>query len=129
MRRVSRLGWCLGSPLALLAACWCAGLGLNLTGSLPIGLYLASQTAPVRGAIVLACLPPTVTAFALERGYVPRGGTCPDGALPAVDGRAGSMTRTRRGHDTVLREQAHVQSPRHPAGRGRRALELGRAPR
>ena len=82
MRRVSRLGWCLGSPLALLAACWCAGLRLNLTGSLPIGLYLASQTAPVRGAIVLTCLPPAVTAFALERGYVPRGGTCPDGALP-----------------------------------------------
>lgn len=82
MWRVSRLGAWFGGPLALLAACWCAGLRLNLTGSLPVGLYLASRAAPVRGAIVLACLPPTVTAFALERGYVPRGGTCPDGALP-----------------------------------------------
>ena len=82
MRRVSRLGWWFGSPLAVLAACWCAGLRLNLTGSLPVGLYLESRASPVRGAIVLTCLPPAVTAFALERGYVPRGGTCPDGALP-----------------------------------------------
>ena|SRR5437773_579931 len=82
MRRVSCLGWWLGSPLALLAACWCAGLRLNLTGSLPVGLYLESRVSPVLGAIVLVCLPPEVAAFALERGYVPRGGTCPDGALP-----------------------------------------------
>lgn len=78
----SRLVWCLGSPLALLAAGWLAGLRLNLTGSLPVGLYFASGAAPVRGALVLACLPPGVAAFATERGYVPRGGTCPGGAVP-----------------------------------------------
>ncbi len=43
---------------------------------------MASRAAPVRGAIVLACLPPEVAAFARERGYVPRGGACPGGGVP-----------------------------------------------
>ena len=74
--------WWLGSPVALLGAGWLAGLRLNLTGSLPVGLYLASRAVPVRGAIVLACLPPGVAAFARDRGYVPRGGGCPGDVLP-----------------------------------------------
>jgi conjugative transfer signal peptidase TraF len=81
-RRQPPLAWWLGSPLALLAGCWFAGLRLNLTGSLPIGLYLVSRAAPVRGSLVLACLPPGVAAFAKERGYVPRGGACPGGVVP-----------------------------------------------
>ena len=75
-RRVVRCAWQLGSPLALLGACGLAGLRLNLTGSLPIGLYRVSRAAPVREAIVLACLPPAVAAFARTRGYLPRGGQC-----------------------------------------------------
>src|SRR2546425_13272338 len=82
-----RLVWWLGSPVALLAAGWLAGLRLNLTGSLPVGLYLASRAVPARGAIVLACLPPRVAAFARDRGEVPRGGGCPRGVLPG--GKAG----------------------------------------
>src|SRR2546428_3819975 len=83
MRWVSgrRMVWWLGSPVALLAAGWLAGLRLNLTGSLPVGLDLASRAVPGRGAIVLACLPPRVAAFARNRGYVPRGG-CPGDVLP-----------------------------------------------
>jgi conjugative transfer signal peptidase TraF len=80
--RGCRLIWCLGSPVALLAAGRLAGLRLNLTGSLPVGLYLASGAAPSRDAIVLTCLPPDVAAFARERGYVPRGGGCLGGVLP-----------------------------------------------
>lgn len=75
------IGW-LGSPVALLAAGGLAGLRLNLTGSLPVGVYLASRAAPTRDAIVLSCLRPNVAAFAKERGYVPRGGGCPGGVLP-----------------------------------------------
>jgi conjugative transfer signal peptidase TraF len=80
--RGSRLVWCFGGPLVLLAAGWLAGLRLNLTASLPVGLYLASGAAPVRGSIVLACLPPMVAEFARERGYVPRGDECPGGVIP-----------------------------------------------
>src|SRR6266851_977069 len=74
-------GW-LGSPVVLLAAGWIAGLRLNLTGSLPVGLYLAVGAASARGALVLVCLPPQVAAFARARGYVPRGGACPGGVVP-----------------------------------------------
>ena len=75
------IGW-LGSPLGLLAAGGFAGLRLNLTGSLPVGLYLVSVAAPIRGGIVLTCLSPEVAAFATERGYVRRGGRCPGRVLP-----------------------------------------------
>lgn len=80
--RFLRVGWWLGSPLAVLGACGLAGLRLNLTGSLPIGLYRVSRAAPVREAIVLACLPPAIAAFARARGYVPSGGACPGGGVP-----------------------------------------------
>src|SRR5437667_9226178 len=77
-----RMLWWLGSPVAVLGTGWLAGLRLNLTGSLPVGLYLASRAVPIRGTIVLACLPPRVAAFARNRGYVPRGGGCPGDVLP-----------------------------------------------
>lgn len=79
----SRVFWWLVTAVVLLAAGRLAGLRLNLTGSLPVGLYLAARGAPTRGALVLVCLPPQVAAFARARGYVPRGGACPGGAVPA----------------------------------------------
>src|SRR3989442_3108223 len=84
MRWVSgrRMVWWLGSPVALLAAGWLAGLRLNLTGSLPVGLYLPSLAAPLRGAIVLAFLPPALSAVAPDRGYVPGGVGSPGRVLP-----------------------------------------------
>src|SRR3989454_9703645 len=80
--RGSRAVWLLATSVALLAAGRLAGLRLNLTGSLPVGLYVAAGAAPVRGALVLVCLPLEVAAFARARGYVPRGGACPGGVVP-----------------------------------------------
>jgi conjugative transfer signal peptidase TraF len=74
--------WWLASAVALLAAGRLAGLRVNLTGSLPVGLYVAARGAPARGLLVLVCLPPEVAAFARARGYVPRGGACPGGVVP-----------------------------------------------
>ncbi len=74
--------WRMASPLAVLGACWLAGLRLNLTGSLPVGLYLVTRAAPDRGSLVLMCLPVSVAAFAKTRGYVPQGGSCPGGLVP-----------------------------------------------
>ena len=68
--------------LVLGGAPWIAGLRLNLTRSLPIGLYVASRAALARGVTVLVCLPPGVARFAKARGYVPRGGSCPEGIAP-----------------------------------------------
>ena len=63
---------------------WAAGLHLNLTESIPAGLYRehAPELRPLqRGAIVLACLPLEVAKFARARGYLPRG-NCPGGTMP-----------------------------------------------
>src|SRR5881296_3096055 len=98
--RASRVVWWLASSVVALAAGRLAGLRLNLTGSLPVGLYLAAGDVPARGALVLVCLPPEVAAFARARGYVPRGGACPGGVVPigkpilAVAGDTVTVTRT-----------------------------------
>lgn len=65
------------------AASW-VGLRFNLTSSLPVGLYRVTHDSATieRGAIVLYCLPPPMAAFANKRGYVPRGGQCPNGLAP-----------------------------------------------
>jgi len=65
----------------LLAARW-LGVRVNLTGSLPVGLYVARPAEVARGALVLICLPPEIAAFASARGYVARGGACAGGTVP-----------------------------------------------
>jgi conjugative transfer signal peptidase TraF len=57
------------------------GLRLNLTSSIPPGIYRTTSDAVTRGAIVIACLPAEASAFAAARGFVPRG-RCPDGRSP-----------------------------------------------
>ena len=66
----------------MLGGCALGGLRLNLSGSMPVGLYLIAREPPVRGSIVLACLRMDVAQLAMARGYVPRGGSCPGGAMP-----------------------------------------------
>ncbi len=72
-----------GTSGFLLAAVvmWFAGLRVNLSGSMPIGLYRVSTGPAVRGAMVLACLPTDVAVFARSRGYVPSG-SCPGATAP-----------------------------------------------
>ena len=82
LRRVSRLTCSLWGTVALFGGTWLVGLRLNLTGSMPVGIYTTTRDAPARGSIVLACLPSDVAAFAKLRGYVPHGGSCPSGVLP-----------------------------------------------
>src|SRR6266566_4524667 len=65
-----------GSLLLATMVTWFAGVRVNLSGSMPIGLYRVSSAPPMRGAMVLACLPVDVAVFAKSRGYVPNGG-CP----------------------------------------------------
>ena len=56
-------------------------LRLNLTDSIPPGLYRVVDQPFGRGSTVLACLPKPVADFARSRGYVPRG-SCEDGSAP-----------------------------------------------
>lgn len=74
----------LASATLALGAGWAAGVRLNLTESIPAGLYRERAPAPRalrRGATVLACLPIEVAKFARARGYLPRG-NCPGGTMP-----------------------------------------------
>lgn len=73
--------WAGGGLVVLLTAVWRVGIRLNLTGSLPVGLYLETAGVTTRGSLVLACLPLPVASFARVRGYIPRG-RCPGGAAP-----------------------------------------------
>lgn len=57
-------------------------LRVNLTRSLPLGLYRTVQSRAIaRGSIVLVCLPERIAKFARERGYLWRG-ICPGDTAP-----------------------------------------------
>ena len=65
--------------LAILAALSALlGLRLNLTESLPRGVYRTIREAPRRGSIVVVCLPLDAAELARERGYLGPG-SCPGG--------------------------------------------------
>ena len=80
--------WLLATAVVVLVGATVAialGLRINLTGSLPVGMYRATHLGdrPVaRGDLVLACLPPGAARLARERGYVPRGLTCAGDLAP-----------------------------------------------
>ena len=80
----SLAGWLLLPPVIVvigLGAAYFVGLRVNLSGSMPLGVYRLESGSVTRGSIVLACLPPAPAAFARARGYVPRG-VCGDGSAP-----------------------------------------------
>lgn len=72
--------------------CWVAGLcalfvtqgfRLNLTPSLPLGLYRLDEGPIERGALVAACLPLDHGLEGRRRGYLSRGG-CPGDVSPVL---------------------------------------------
>jgi conjugative transfer signal peptidase TraF len=58
-----------------------AGVWINLSPSLPIGIYRTVRQPPSRGATVVVCLPDSIGALARKRGYLARG-DCPGNAEP-----------------------------------------------
>jgi conjugative transfer signal peptidase TraF len=76
-----------GTALAL-ALCWCAGLRVNLTPSLPQGVYALCPGAPGKGDFVSFCLEGEFADLARERGYL-GAGSCPSGLRPLLKRVAG----------------------------------------
>jgi len=71
--------------------CGLAGLRINGSASLPVGLYLVTQHP--NGNLVAFCPPEPFAQLAIERGYRD-GGNCPDGGAPLlkpVVARAGDL--------------------------------------
>ena len=62
---------------------WLAGLRVNVTASLPLGLYRLCPDAPGKGDYVSFCLEGEYAQLALERGYVGPG-VCPSGMRPLL---------------------------------------------
>lgn len=60
-----------------------AGLRINSSTSMPRGLYRSIGGAVRRGSVVAVCLPPAVSRFGMERGYL-GAGSCADGVEPVV---------------------------------------------
>jgi len=54
-----------------------SNLRVNLSGSIPLGIYRVVSEAPERGSTVLFCLPKSVAIFARDRGYLRLEGNCP----------------------------------------------------
>jgi conjugative transfer signal peptidase TraF len=65
---------------AIVTGCFSAGLWINMTDSMPMGLWRqTANRAPRPGDVVLLCLPETpATALAQARGYIAPG-PCPTG--------------------------------------------------
>ena len=72
--------------LAALATAYQAGLRVNTTPSMPIGLWAigSARTVLTRGDVVTVCLPDgAALRQAMQRGYIATG-ICPRGAEPLV---------------------------------------------
>lgn len=67
--------------LSLACLGYAAGMRLNLTASMPAGLYRLERGRIRRGTIVVVCLPLRTSAFARSRGFVPSG-ACAGGTAP-----------------------------------------------
>jgi conjugative transfer signal peptidase TraF len=75
-----------GAVLGVFAVAQAAGLRINTTPSMPVGLWMVttSTLSPGRGEIVAVCLPDSDPAReAFRRGYI-GAGSCPSGAEPLV---------------------------------------------
>ena len=92
MRRLSR-------PLVMLAVLFPVvtstprpRVHVNLTPSLPRGVYVETSEPLIRGVLVIECLTPEVAAFAKERGYL-GSGHCPGhmgSVLKRIEGLPGN---------------------------------------
>ena len=101
--RLSGLGVTIAIGSAAMFALYSWGVRLNLSPSVPVGLYVSQHIDAVqpvrRGSLVAVCLPAGVAAWGRSRGYLHRG-SCVDGSAPvgkpvfAVDGDTVSVDST-----------------------------------
>lgn len=82
---------CCMAVFFLLGICWSAGLRLQVTPSMPRGLYQLQEGEALQvGDMVSFCLPPGECAtLALDRGYLQKSNICPSGVRPLVKRVAG----------------------------------------
>ncbi len=77
------LGCFAGVVLAGIGAVAWLRLRLNLSDSLPRGVYQETHERIHRGTLVAECLPPELAAFGTQRGWLGKG-YCPTGTPPIL---------------------------------------------
>lgn len=78
--------WCLWILVLFGLVLWLlhdAGFRVNVTGSMPTGVYRFSPVSPKRGDTVSYCLQGEDAELARQRGYV-KEGSCPSGICPLL---------------------------------------------
>lgn len=60
----------LSIPACIVTVAYVVGIRINLTPSMPLGLYYFSSSEPKRGDIVAACLPENIAKEGLKRYYL-----------------------------------------------------------
>lgn len=131
-RRLASVALYLAALMLAVAGLAQLGLTLNVTASMPVGLYrLQRVSGPIpRGATVQVCAPDGIARLGAQRGYLPAGG-CASGRAPllkivvAVPGDVvvvGERATTVNGRPLVPSSRARRD------GRGRRlpAIPAGR---
>lgn len=117
---------------ALLVVGMATGARLNVTRSLPPGLYWAVDRPIERHAYVRFC-PPNEGAFALalERGYLSDNGACPGGSpmIKRVAGLAGDSVEAEESGVRINGRTLPLSAFRKTDGAGRPMPQLGRGER
>lgn len=118
--------------LGALGASVVAGIRINVSESLPLGIYRVANNArpPERGSIVVVCLPEPWSRFALQRSILGRG-NCPGGTyglgklIVAIEGDEVTVLPDRllvgdtliASGKTLDRDEHGRPIPHHPWGR------------
>ena len=108
-----------------LAALWGAGFRVNLTPSLPQGIYRLTAETARKGDFVCFCLPRsnTFSRVALDRNYLGRG-YCPSGLRPLLKKLAGTPGDRIKitAHGLYLNDEALANTIRLDLDRNGRAV-------
>ena len=120
----------LGGLAACLSIAGAFGIRLNLTGSIPVGMYqVVGDASPLkRGDVVLVCLPEPIAGLAHSRGYIPGGGSCSGRTAPV-----GKLVMALPGDTVVvtfvgIRVNGRLIPESQPLDHDRNGLPLPRAP-
>jgi conjugative transfer signal peptidase TraF len=92
MRRLSRPIIMLAALVPVVTSTPRPRVHVNLTPSLPRGMYVETSEPLTKGVLVIECLPPELAAFAKERGYL-GSGDCPGhvgSVLKRIEGLPGN---------------------------------------